>query len=107
MKKNSKSKILLYFFMTMQISLHPHPHASHEKHFEVVTVLYRNRDVHGGAVAAGFGKNRRGSGAVAVGFGENHRGSGAVAVAFFSRTSKNCMNLVEFQCLQMKHPETE
>jgi hypothetical protein len=51
------------------------------------------RDVHGGAVAAGFGKN--------------HRGSGTVAAAFFSRTLKNCMNLVEFQCLQMKHPETE
>ncbi len=51
------------------------------------------------AVAAGFGKNRRGSGAVAVGLEKNHRGSGAVAVAFFSRTLKNCMNLVEFQCL--------
>ncbi len=31
----------------------------------------------------------------------------AAAAAFFSRTLKNCMNLVEFQCLQMKHPETE
>ncbi len=30
-----------------------------------------------------------------------------IAAAFFSRTLKNCMNLVEFQCLQMKHPETE
>jgi hypothetical protein len=27
--------------------------------------------------------------------------------AFYSRTLKNCMNLAEFQCLQMKHPETE
>ncbi len=38
-------------------------------------------------------------------------GGGAVAAAaqshFFSRTLKNCMNLVEFQCLQMKHPETK
>ncbi len=31
----------------------------------------------------------------------------AAAAAFFSRTLKNCMNLIEFQCLQMKHPETE
>jgi hypothetical protein len=53
-------------------------------------------------------RDRRGSGgAVAAGFGKNRRGSGVVAVAFFSRTLKNCMNLVEFQCLQMKHPETE
>jgi hypothetical protein len=50
---------------------------------------------------------RGGTDAVAVVFGKNRRGSGAVAVAFFSRTLKNCVNLVEFQCLQMKHPETE
>jgi hypothetical protein len=31
----------------------------------------------------------------------------AAAAAFFPKTLKNCMNLVEFQCLQMKHPETE
>jgi hypothetical protein len=31
------------------------------------------------------------------------RGRGSI----FSRTLKNCMNLVEFQCLQMKHPETK
>jgi hypothetical protein len=67
----------------------------------------RDRRGGSGAVAAGFGKSYRGSGAVAVGFGKNHRGSGAVAAAFFSRTLKNCMNLIEFQCLQMKHPETE
>ncbi len=30
-----------------------------------------------------------------------------IAAAFFSRTLKNCMNLVEFQGLQMKHPETK
>ncbi len=59
----------------------------------------------GGAVAADFGRSHRGSGAVAVGFGKNHRGGGAAA--FFSKTLKNCMNLVEFQCLQMKHPEAE
>ncbi len=35
-------------------------------------------DVHGGAVAAGFGKTHRGSGAVAVGFGKNRRGSGSI-----------------------------
>ncbi len=60
-----------------------------------------------GAVAVGFGKNRRGSGTVAVGFRKNHRSSSAVAATFFSRKLKNCMNLVEFQCLQMKHAETE
>jgi hypothetical protein len=38
---------------------------------------------------------------------KNCRGSGAVAAAFFSRTLKNYMNLVEFQYLQMKHPEAE
>jgi hypothetical protein len=53
-------------------------------------------------------RDRRGvGGSVAVGFRKKHRGSDAVAVAFFSRTLKNCMNLVEFQCLQMKHPETK
>jgi hypothetical protein len=34
------------------------------------------RDVHGGAVVAGFGKSHRGSGVVAVGFRKNRRGSG-------------------------------
>jgi hypothetical protein len=48
-----------------------------------------------------------GGGAIPAGFGKSHRGSGVVATAFFSRTLKNCVNLVEFQCLQMKHPETE
>jgi hypothetical protein len=67
----------------------------------------RDRRGGGGAVAAGFGEIHHSSGAVAVGFGKNHRGSGAVAAAFFPRTLKNCMNLVEFQCLQMKHPDTE
>ena len=54
-------------------------------------IIYpRSRDVHGGAVAVGFRKI--------------HRGSGS---SFSPRTLKNCMNLVGFQCLQMKHPETE
>ncbi len=57
----------------------------------------------GGAVVAGFGKSHRGSGVVAVGFGKNHRGSGNI----FFEDIENCMNLVEFQCLQIKHPETE
>ncbi len=38
----------------------------------------RTRDVHGGAVAAGFERSHRGSGAVAVGFGKNHRGGGSI-----------------------------
>ncbi len=74
-------------------------------YFIVYDTWIDTRDVHGGAVAADFWKSHRGSGAVAVGSGKNHRGSGAVA--FFSRTLKNCMNLVEFQCLQMKHTETK
>jgi hypothetical protein len=57
--------------------------------------------------ATGFGKSHRGSGTVVVGFRKNHHGNGAVVAAFFSRTLKNRMNFVEFQCLQMKHPETK
>ena len=56
--------------------------------YKVSFSLYLSpRDVHRGAAAA----------AAAV----------AVAAAFFSRKLKNCMNLIEFQCLQMKHPEIE
>jgi hypothetical protein len=31
-----------------------------------------------------------------------HRGSGAAAVAIFFRKLKKCMNLIEFQCLEVK-----
>jgi hypothetical protein len=44
------------------------------------TFILSSRDVHGGAVAA--------------------------AAGFFSRILKKCMNLVEFQCLQVKGSET-
>ena len=59
------------------------------------------------AAAADFLKDHRGGGAAAAGFLKDHRGGGAAAAAFFSRKLKNCMNLIEFHCLQMKHSEIE
>ncbi len=59
----------------------------------------RTRDVHGGAVAAGFERSHRGSGAVAVGFGKNHRGDGSI---FFEDIEK----LHEFGRISMFKNET-
>jgi hypothetical protein len=60
-------------------------------------LLHRCRDGGGGATAADFLKNHRGSSAATAGFFKIHRGSGASAAAFFfSRTLKKCMNLIEF-----------
>ncbi len=72
---------------------------------------HRCRD--GGAAAVDFLQSHRGSGAAAAGFlkfiaaavdfCKIHGGSGRI----FLRTLKKCMNLIEFQCLQVKQPETE
>jgi len=48
-------------------------------------------------------KRDGGGGAAAVDFLKIHRGSGRI----FLRTLKKCMNLIEFQCLQVKQPETK
>ena len=42
---------------------------------------------------------------MAADFLKDHRGGSAAA--FFSRKLKNCMNLIEFQCLHMKYSEIE
>jgi hypothetical protein len=78
---------------------------------------HRCRDGGGGAAAADFLQNHRGSGAAAAGFlkfiavaawqRQIFQKFIAVAAEFFLRTSKKCMNLIEFQCLHVKHPETE
>jgi hypothetical protein len=52
----------------------------------------QSRGVHGGAAAANFLKNHRGSGAAATGFLKFI----AAAAVFFLRTLKKCRNLIGF-----------
>ena len=59
------------------------------------------------AVAVSFHEKSSRCGAVAASFMKSRRGGGAAAVAVFSRILQKCINLIKFQCLQVKHPEIE